>query len=477
METLVIDLANCYGIKCLKKEIKLHKRHMAIYASNGSMKSSLARTFKDESEGVKSRDRIFELEGERNITIDGKKIDPESIMVIESQASTSGMAEASAGILVNEELKEEYAKTIKQREEFVKKLITEIAKSAGFKKDEATNQVLKDFGKDKIVELYEILREYRKHPRSGDLLSVKYAEVLGDKILEKIDKREIRGRLESYVERYKKMVRDSEYWSEVFDYNSADDIGRKLDKSGFFKARHAIKINAKDGKDSKEMSDYGVLENFVGNEREKTGKTMGSEWEQVDKAVSKPGGLIEFRKHVYENGRLLDLVLNKRPELRKKLWYEYFENAGQLVAEMLEFYDSSESEMRSMDERANAEKTRWDEVIRLYNSRFSVPFEINVTDRSRAILNGKIPTLQFKYKRKNEKSKTITMDDLANYMSTGEKRAFYILNVLFKIEARIREKSDTVIVLDDIVDSFDYSPGQKFAVKTWRIFSGAGSCT
>ena len=60
MKTLNIELENCYGIKTLKQQLDFsQEKAYAIYAPNGSMKSSLAQTFKDVADGTKSKDRIF----------------------------------------------------------------------------------------------------------------------------------------------------------------------------------------------------------------------------------------------------------------------------------------------------------------------------------------------------------------------------------------------------------------------------------
>jgi hypothetical protein len=47
-------------------------------------------------------------------------------------------------------------------------------------------------------------------------------------------------------------------------------------------------------------------------------------------------------------------------------------------------------------------------------------------------------------------------------LSTGEKKALYVLNLLFEIEVRKKAKQDTLIVIDDIADSFDYK--NKYAI-------------
>ncbi len=60
MNKLNVDLENCYGIKKLAKQFDFSKQKAyAIYAPNGAMKSSLAKTFKDIAEGEASSDRIF----------------------------------------------------------------------------------------------------------------------------------------------------------------------------------------------------------------------------------------------------------------------------------------------------------------------------------------------------------------------------------------------------------------------------------
>lgn len=39
-------------------------------------------------------------------------------------------------------------------------------------------------------------------------------------------------------------------------------------------------------------------------------------------------------------------------------------------------------------------------------------------------------------------------------LSNGEKRALYILNLIFEIEALTRLNKDVLVVFDDIADSF-----------------------
>jgi hypothetical protein len=47
-------------------------------------------------------------------------------------------------------------------------------------------------------------------------------------------------------------------------------------------------------------------------------------------------------------------------------------------------------------------------------------------------------------------------------LSSGEKKALYILNVLFEVEARRKLREETLFVIDDLADSFDYK--NKYAI-------------
>ena len=48
MDNLTLDLENCYGIKKLQAKFDFSKkRTFSIYAPNGVMKTSFAKTFKD----------------------------------------------------------------------------------------------------------------------------------------------------------------------------------------------------------------------------------------------------------------------------------------------------------------------------------------------------------------------------------------------------------------------------------------------
>jgi hypothetical protein len=59
-------------------------------------------------------------------------------------------------------------------------------------------------------------------------------------------------------------------------------------------------------------------------------------------------------------------------------------------------------------------------------------------------------------------SAQIGKSDLMEALSTGEKKALYVLNIIFEIEARKKAAQETLLIVDDIADSFDYR--NKYAI-------------
>jgi hypothetical protein len=115
MEKITVELQNCYGIQSLTQQFDFSKRKAyAIYAPNGSMKTSFAATFKDIAVSAQTRDRI--LPGRvtvRKVTDkNGSELPPESVLVLPPYDSVFGSGENTCTLLVNNELRREYEASI-----------------------------------------------------------------------------------------------------------------------------------------------------------------------------------------------------------------------------------------------------------------------------------------------------------------------------------------------------------------------------
>ena len=58
--------------------------------------------------------------------------------------------------------------------------------------------------------------------------------------------------------------------------------------------------------------------------------------------------------------------------------------------------------------------------------------------------------------------KKVDREKLEDCLSNGEKKALYILNILYEVKARELEGKEYLMILDDIADSFDYK--NKYAI-------------
>jgi len=77
------------------------------------------------------------------------------------------------------------------------------------------------------------------------------------------------------------------------------------------------------------------------------------------------------------------------------------------------------------------------------------------------LLKSSHPSIKYTYQDRDE-PQIIEKDKLLELISQGEKRAFYILNIIFEVEARKILQPDTLFIVDDIADSFDYK--NKYAI-------------
>jgi hypothetical protein len=119
MKTIKVRLENCYGIKKLSTELDFsHANAIAVYAPNGSMKTSLAQTFKDLREGTDSQDRVFpDRKTTRAITDEkGKALPKDDIFIISPYDEEYGHTEKTSTLLVDSKLRKEYEQLLLQVE-------------------------------------------------------------------------------------------------------------------------------------------------------------------------------------------------------------------------------------------------------------------------------------------------------------------------------------------------------------------------
>lgn len=466
---LKLALENCYGINQLNKEFDFTKSANndgvnSLYAPNGTLKTSLAKTFIDVVNEDETKDLIFpERETKRDITIDNIAITPEQIMVIESYNESYSSKQLST-LLVNDALKQQYDTALKEVDEKRTTLVKAIAKPAG-KKGVAINTfpklICEIFGKPEKAFL-ELLAELHQEtlPDYSSYTAYKFADLFNDKVLAVIAKGDFAKELSDYVDTYDKLIDQSTVLTKSFNHQKAGTISKSLGDADFFKAKHSVNISV-DGKPQL-AEDLDQLNAILQAEQEKVlnSDDLKQKFAKIDDKL-KTKDTAAFRDFITENQTLL-ADYQDIPQFKKTVIKSYLQAHQSLWDDLVTTYQNNQAVVEGIIQQAKAEQTTWAAVVDTFNERFTVPFKLSVNNQDDVILNNQAPTIQFEFNDGRGAPEVVNQESLIEALSQGEKRALYILNVLFEVEVKKQQGLPTIIVIDDIADSFDYK--NKYAI-------------
>lgn len=462
---LSVKLKNCYGIHNLEYDFDFSNNNCyMIYAPNGTMKSSFAKTFKDFSENKDSIDRIYhERETNRLITSDTPSIFAENIFVIEPYNESYESNQVST-LLVNKELKQEYDSIYENINKLKNDLLTKLKKLSGLKLEDLETTFSTDFTQDPksffkaISRIHEEVKEAKDNPLS----SIQYSKIFNSKIQGELEKQEFIDKLDAYIESYDRLLSSSNFFKKgVFNHNNAADIAKNLKENGFFKANHGVYINEQGNK--VEISSELELEKIINKEKEVilNDETLQKAFQAIDKILSKNKDMRDFREYIGNNRFLLPHFKNLNV-LKQELWISYLHLEKEAFLLLFNTYQTSKQKLQIITEKAMGEKTKWIDIIDIFNKRFSVPFRVTIENQEDVILKNETPNIVFKFTDDIGTLTKIDKSKLIDTLSNGEKRALYLLNIIFEVEARKEKKQETIFVIDDIADSFDYK--NKYAI-------------
>lgn len=469
MEKLCIDLKNCYGIRSLKCELDFDQENKsyAIYAQNGIMKTSFAKTFQDLSKGKNSSDRMYANRvTERTIYVDDNELDKENVFVIEPYDKDFESGKISM-LLANKNLRERYEKLHKDIDERKENFLKGLMKSGYFKKADACESLLAEdivsdkkdfFGALKSIE-YKVEDETERN-----YVGIVYNKIFNDKTIVKLENSDFSTKLKKYIEHYDELISKSKFFKKgIFNHNNAEEVAKKLKENGFFEATHTVNINI-DGEKT-EIKNEKELQEAIGKEKDiiLNDSKLQELFDEVDKMLTGNAALKEFRELITANQILLPELANL-PLLKRKLWVTYIrENKNEYFA-LLELYRKSEEELKIIINAAKKEQLKWYSVVKIFNKRFSVPFVVKIENQDDVVLKNEVASLSFEFDDCNheENSVEIGKSQLFEVLSNGERRALYLLNIIFEIEARKESEQKTLFIIDDIADSFDYK--NKYAI-------------
>ena len=462
MNLFSIDLENCFGIGKLKHEFDFNQSNSyIIYAPNGTMKTSFAKTLDLIAKNGQPKDYVYNKKSKFEVLVDGVEIDSNSILVINAEDNTFDATNKISSFIASKDLKEKYDLIYDElnnaKSELLKKLKV-ISKS-----NDCEGEYIGSFRKTSNDSFLEILKQHITELKNDNsTISFKYNDVFDTKgnVEKFLTKHE--GLLDDYVNSYNDIVSNSRLFKLTSDNSfgtyQASEIIKSIEDNAFFDAGHTFVLE--DGTKIKNSTELKALyqeelEKILANE------TLKKSFDKVDKAIGANVELRAFKKVIEEDNSLL-VELKNYNEFKQKVWTGYLSEIKEDAESLSQLYEDKKKELEVLISEAKKEVSLWNEIISKFNSRFYVPFEVTIGNQQDIILKQETASLEFVYRDKNQAAIKQTKDSLLKILSKGEQRAYFILQFLFEIESRNQMDDSTLLIFDDIADSFDYK--NKYAI-------------
>lgn len=468
MNTLNIDFENCYGIKKLVHQFSFTGHHtQLVYAPNGMMKTSFAKTLKGLSGQEKKRAKDL-LHADRapkdDLLVDGNQIPKEQIFVADPEDKAFDSSGKFVNFLADANLKAQYDAIYQALEQYVSQVITplrDVSQSA-----DCDMELLRTFSTGPADNLFSIMERLANEVQANNYqnFGFRYNFVFDtdDKVKVFVEKHI--NDLRQYIDKYNELLENSNVFrssgEHTFGTHQASQLQKTLEGGDFFGVDHKIQLH-----DGTVVTTSEQLNQLFDAEKTRilNNADLKKVFDRITKAADANGEVRNFKNVLIANPALI-VELADFEEFRKKTWRGYLSDARvrQNLLDYNAFYQSQKAALQGIITQSRAQLPLWKEIIDLYKARFYVPFEVEIENQDDIILRQTAAKLKFSMiddqNAKIEKGK----EEMLFILSNGERRAFYILQLLFELESRKKSGMDHLIVFDDIADSFDYQ--NKYAI-------------
>lgn len=466
MDKLKINFENCFGIGKLTHEFDFEKsKTFLIYAPNGTMKTSFAKTFdlisKNDSKNQPC-DRIYKSRIPKfEVFTDNSEINPNNILVVNAEDNSFDASSKISTFLASKDLKNKYDEIYlelnKIKVEFIKKLKI-ISQST-----DCEAEFISTFSKKTNTSFFETLLNQIDHLKDKfDKFQFRYNDVFDKKGNVKKFLEKNQNILDQYIKSYKNIISKSKFFKEsvnnTFGTYQANEIIKSIEDNSFFEAGHKFVLE-----DGTEVDNSEELKKIVQEEIQNilNDEKLKQAFEKVDKAI---GANVELRafKNVIEKDNLILVKLKDYEKFKQEVWINYFSEIKQDAIELTEYFKKQKKELEKIITDSKKEFALWTKIIKTFNSRFYVPFKVIIANQEDIILKEETANLEFDYSDRSEEPVTQKREELLKVLSKGEQRAYFILQFLFEIESRKLSPEKNLLIFDDVADSFDYK--NKYAI-------------
>lgn len=466
MYSLKVELTNCHGIRSLDATLDFGDGNaVAIYAPNGTMKTSFARTFNDLAGGQDTVDHVFpDRESSRQITDqNGRAPHPDDVAVVLSYDEELGPTESTSTLLVNPALRKEYEALQVELLDARDALVSALASHAGTKQDViATVSRVFTQSEDRFFDALIRVSDEIEQLEDARFADLPHDLLFNDKVATALKSADVQAQLAAYVTKLNQLLDESTFFNrKSFTYYNATNVTKSLGANGFFAAQHSLLLHGED--EPRPITSDADLQALITEEKTRISddaalrKKLGG----VERAVQRNEDTRKFFEFIANREDLLPEFADVQ-NFQQEVWKSYLKTHEEAFQRVVECYKKTEDRRNEIERQAATESTQWDKVIKIFNERFFVPFTLLAENKHRVALGQEaMLKLVFEF-NDGDDSTGVERSELLSVLSNGEKKALYILNVLFEMEARKASGRETIFVIDDLADSFDYK--NKYAI-------------
>ena len=366
----------------------------------------------------------------------GADLGAANVLVLRTYEEVATKGGGMATLLVNQELRQEY-ELVHAEIEAARAVFLKAVKVQAKTKREVDREISSSFtpSGDQLDQALKRIKDELASQGDAPFANVPYDVVMDEKVQAFLSAGNFHIAIDDYVKKYNELLAASKYFKKgAFNYYNGAMVAAQLKKNGFFDAKHTVNLNADE---CVEITSEAQFEELIKQEKERISgdADLRKKFEVLEKQIHKNETLRDFGAYLQDHEELLP-ELSNMTVLKEKLWKSYIHANYELYLSLLDKMQTADARSKQIEEQAAHEETLWQKVIDIFNDRFLVPFRLDVANKIKVQLGQESALrLAFVFKDSSEEA-LVDRSALLQVLSTGEKKAFYLLNMLFDIEAR-----------------------------------------
>lgn len=460
------EMKNAYGIENLSVNYNDDKilYQSLIYSRNGTFKTSFSKTLNNLTKGniEDIRDRLTDKPASIKIEFikeDGTTTenDYEKRFIVfsrevmeDSNTGISNHNQELSLLTIDKESKDKLNELMTKSTEKIKDSLKDKLKKAGLNVDRSISLLTnKEFDNLDINDLQIIVEQVDK-VEECDISKINLKNLF-QKAYDPIDGEKFKEAANSYVEIFNKRLNE-ELFDEEFNDSNCLVFLDGIKKNNYLSEEKKRGIILKGIEYYKYDDIEKVFKEAIKNIAEDSSVLAANR--ELIKAMGTSVEAKKLQKQFNDDPLLINqLALGKTTIIKIALKQQGFE-----TDQFKELIRVTKEEYSKIIDEAKDKKSDFENAIDIYKNRFKPIFDVSISNRTESLLGEKVPILCFRHERNKDKEMSET--EIKSILSSGEKTALNIISFIVEYEAN---KTDSpIIILDDIVETFDYANRHAF---------------